>query len=144
MRGTILGRCPMQPEPRAPAARGESPPLGLSFAELFDRLGTADLCYSARAQALSGHEVVIEGFLSRPHGSQPGLSLVSEPGVCPDCALVPVPAIALPDACAPADAKGDAPVRVRGRLGYGFRIDSGVASMLRIEAATLLLVDGQA
>jgi hypothetical protein len=134
----------MQPEPGAPAAHAQPPPLGLSFAELFDHLGTANLCYSARAQVLSGREVVIEGFLSRPHGAQPGLSLVSEPGVCPDCAVVPVPAIALPDACAPADARGDARVRVRGRLGYGFHIDSGVASMLRIEAATLSLVDGPA
>jgi len=134
----------MQAEPVAPATHGESPPLGLTFAELFDHLGTANLCYSARAQALSGHEVVIEGFLSRPHGLQAGHSLVSEPGVCPDCALVPVPAIALPDACAPADAGADAPVRVRGRLSYGFRIDSGAASMLRIEAATLSPVGGQA
>jgi hypothetical protein len=137
----------MQPEPAAPVARGEPPPLGLSFAELFDHLGTANLSYSARAQALSGREVVIDGFLSRPHvphGSEPVLSLVSEPGVCPDCALVPVPAITLPDASALADAKGDAFVRVRGRLGYGFRIDGGVASMLRIEAATLSLVDSQA
>jgi hypothetical protein len=133
----------MQPEPVVPATRSESAPLGLTFAELFDHLGTANLCYSANALTLSGHDVVIEGFLSRPHGLQPGLSLVSEPGVCPDCALVPVPAIALPDACAPAVARADAPVRARGRLSYGFRIDSGVASMLRIEAATLSPVDGQ-
>ena len=132
----------MQREPGAPAAHGGSPPLGLRFADLFDHLGTTNLCYSARAQALSGREVVIEGFLSRPHGVQPSLSLVSEAGVCPDCALVPVPAIALPDACAPTDTDGGALVRVKGRLSYGFRIDSGMASMLRIEAATLSLVDG--
>jgi hypothetical protein len=134
----------MQPETGAPAAPGASSPLGLSFADLFDHLGTADLRYSANAEALSGSEVVIEGFLSRAHGTQQCLSLVSEPGVCPDCALVPVPAIALPDACAPADSDGGSPVRVRGRLDYGFRIDFGTASMLRIEAATLSLVNGVA
>jgi hypothetical protein len=125
----------MQPEPGATAAGAL--PLGLRFADLFDHLGTGNLCYSARAQALSGHEVAIEGFLARSHGPQPIVSLVSEPGACPDCAPVPVAAIALPDASALPDIVGGTPVQVRGRLGYGFRIDSGVASFLRIEAAIL-------
>ena len=36
------------------------------------------------------------------------------------------------------------PVRVVGRLDYGFRIDAGVASILRIEQAAIELLETQA
>ena len=36
---------------------------------------------------------------------------------------------------------GEHPVRVVGRLDYGFRIDAGVASFLRIEQAAVELVE---
>jgi hypothetical protein len=35
----------------------------------------------------------------------------------------------------------DGPVRVRGRLDWGLRVDDGIASMLRIENAAVLPVE---
>jgi hypothetical protein len=78
---------------------------------------------------------MIEGYLAHAHGPHARLSLVDQQGLCPDCS--PVAAIALIDAKAPMRAGDDGPVRVRGRLDYGLRIDDGVASMLRIENAAL-------
>src|SRR3989475_2617467 len=119
----------------APIAAGSAAaPLALRFADLFDHLGTMDLRYSAAARALSGSEVVIEGYLSRSHGLEPALSLVDQPGVCPDCSPA-VATIALTGARMPLQEGQDGAVRVTGRLDYGFRIDAGVASFLRIEAA---------
>jgi hypothetical protein len=123
--------------PPEPATTGQ-PPLVLRFADLFDGVDTLELRYSASAQALSGRDVVIEGYLSRAHGPQARWSLVDQPGTCPDCS--PVPAIALPGAHAPLRAGNDGPVRVHGRLDFGLRIDDGVASMLRIGQATVQAV----
>jgi hypothetical protein len=65
------------------------------------------------------------------------LLLVDQPGLCPDCSPVPAAVITLPGAsCAPREGD-ERPVRVVGRLDYGFRIDAGVASFLRIEGAAL-------
>ncbi len=125
----------MRPEPVPVTADELSEPLMLRFENLFDHAGTLDLRYSATARELSGREVVIEGYLSQSHGPHPRWSLVDQPGVCPDCS--PVPAIALPGAQAPMRAGDAGPVRVRGRLDYGLHIDDGVASMLRIENATI-------
>jgi hypothetical protein len=125
----------MRPEPMPAAADARSGPLVLRFENLFDHAGTLDLRYSAAARELSGREVVIEGYLSQSHGPQPRWSLVDQQGLCPDCS--PVPAIALPGARAPMRAGDDGPVRVRGRLDYGLRIDDGVASMLRIDNAII-------
>ena len=124
----------MRPEPVAATAE-RSGPLMLRFDDLFDHAGTLDLRYSASARELSGREVVIEGYLSQSHGPQRRWSLVDQQGVCPDCS--PVPAIALPGARAPMRAGDEGAVRVRGRLDYGLRIDDGVASMLRIDNATI-------
>jgi hypothetical protein len=112
----------------------DSAPLALGFADLFDHLGTGDLRYSASAQALSGRDIAIEGFLSHAHGSRPTMLLVDQPGVCPDCSPAPAAVITLPDA---SFRLAMGPVRVVGRLNYGFRIDAGVASILRIENATV-------
>ena len=125
----------MRPEPVPVTADELSGPLVLRFDDLFDHAGTLDLRYSATARELSGREVVIEGYLSQSHGPHPRWSLVDQPGVCPDCS--PVPAIALPGARAPMRAGDSGAVRVRGRLDYGLRIDDGVASMLRIDHATI-------
>src|SRR5712691_1894384 len=125
----------MRPEPAPTAAHQAPGPLMLRFDDLFDHAGTLDLRYSASARELSGREVMIEGYLSQSHGPHPRWTLVDQPGACPDCS--PVPAIALPGARAPMRAGDDGPVRVRGRLDYGLRIDDGVASMLRIEHATI-------
>jgi hypothetical protein len=112
-------------------------PLPLGFADLFDHLGTDEVRYSAAAKHLSGRDVTIEGFLSPAHGPRPTLLLVDQPGLCPDCSPVPAAVITLPGAsCAPREGD-ERPVRVVGRLDYGFRIDAGVASFLRIEGAAL-------
>ena len=112
-------------------------PLPLGFADLFDHLGTDEVRYSAAAKHLSGRDVTIEGFLSPAHGPRPALLLVDQPGLCPDCSPVPAAVITLPGAsCAPREGD-ERPVRVVGRLDYGFRIDAGVASFLRIEGAAL-------
>lgn len=125
----------MRPEPMPAEADERSGPLVLRFDDLFDHAGTLDLRYSASVRELSGREVVIEGYLSQSHGPQRRWSLVDQQGVCPDCS--PVPAIALPGARAPMRAGDEGAVRVRGRLDYGLRIDDGVASMLRIDNATI-------
>jgi hypothetical protein len=109
-------------------------PQALRFADLFDHLGTMELRYSAAAQALSGSDVAVEGFLSHAHGTT--VSLVDQPGTCPDCSPG-VATIALPGARLPLREGADGAVRVTGRLDYGFRIVAGVASFLRIEAAVV-------
>jgi hypothetical protein len=111
--------------------------LPVSFGDLFEALGTAELSYGAGAKTLSGRHVVIEGFLSHAHVPDRGVSLVPEPGLCADCAGVPVAVIALPDLRL-IPREGEAPVRIAGRLNYGLRIVNGTASMLRIESATVV------
>jgi hypothetical protein len=112
-------------------------PLALGFSDLFDHLGTDDLRYSDAAKTLSGSEVAIEGFLSHSHGPRASTLLVDQPGLCPDCSPVPAPAISLLGAL-PVPQEGETrPVRVVGRLDYGFRIDDGVASFIRIENAVV-------
>lgn len=110
--------------------------LAVGFPDLFDHLGTADLRYSARAQSLSGRDVAIEGFLSHAHGPRSAMLLVDQPGACPDCSPAPAAAITL-YGTARLPQEGEHLVRVVGRLDYGFRIDAGVASILRIEEAVV-------
>ena len=124
--------------------RPDAQPLALGFADLFDHLGTGELRYSTAAKELSGHAVAIAGFLSHPHGPRASLMLVDQPGLCPDCSPAPAAAIALPGAAGFPPAGEERPVRVVGRLDFGFRIDEGVASMLRIEAAMVLPIEASA
>jgi hypothetical protein len=124
--------------------RPDPPPLALGFADLFDHLGTDEMRYSAAAQDLSGREVAIEGFLAHAHGVRTGMLLVDQPGLCPDCSPVPAAVITLTGASGFPPAGEENPVRVVGRLDYGFRIDEGVASMLRIEAARVLSLEDNA
>ena len=112
-------------------------PLALGFADLFDHLGTDGLRYSDAARTLSGRDVAIEGFLSHAHGPGAALLLVDQPGLCPDCSPAPAAVITLSGAAARPQEGEEQPVRVVGRLDYGFRIDSGVASILRIEEAVV-------
>ena len=122
---------PRERSTNKPAARE------VTFAELFDALGTDALGYGAGAKSMSGTRVAIEGFLAHSHGPDRCVSLVQEPGLCPDCAGVPVAVIALPD-IAMAPREGTRPVRIVGRLDFGLRIVGGTASMLRIEEAAVL------
>ena len=111
------------------------PPLVLRFEDLFDDVGTFDVRYGVAVRELSGRDVVIEGYLAHSHGPHRLLSLVDQQGGCPDCS--PVAAIMLLGAIAPMRAGDDGLVRVSGRLNYGFRLDAGTASMLRIENAAV-------
>ena len=65
------------------------------------------------------------------------MMLVDQPGFCPDCSPAPAAAITLFGARGLPQAGEPRPVRVVGRLDFGFRIDEGVASFLRIEQAAL-------
>ena len=118
--------------------------LALGFADLFDRLGTEEVRYSTAAKGLSGREITIEGYLSHTHGPRGSMLLVDQPGVCPDCAPVPPAVITLHGATPILSEGGEQPVRVIGRLDFGFRIDDGVASFLRIEQAAIELLETQA
>ena len=112
-------------------------PLALGFSDLFDHLGTDELRYSDAAKTLSGSEIAIEGFLSHAHGPRVSMLLVDQPGLCPDCSAVPAAAISLFGAATVPQEGEVGPVRVVGRLDYGFRIDDGVASFIRIENAVV-------
>jgi hypothetical protein len=118
--------------------------LTVGFSDLFDQLGTDEVRYSGAAKKLSGREVEIKGFLSHAHGPRPSVLLVDQPGICPDCAAVPPAVITLQGATPLLNEGGEQPVRVVGRLDYGFRIDAGVASFLRIEEAAVELLEKQA
>ena len=103
--------------------------MRLKFSDLFENLG-----YSARCAEFSGAEVEIAGFVAESHDGNVQM-LVAQPGGCPDCSPVPVPAITLP-AFRLENAKG--PVMLRGVLSYGFLVDArGNASLLRLEKARL-------
>jgi hypothetical protein len=106
----------------------------VAFTDLFDRIGDADVGYSARAAKLSGVEVVVRGYLVKPHADAAQWMLVDAPGACPDCAPAPVPAIQLPGfSTGPRVSDGATAVRLRGRLSFGFEIDAaGNASFLRL------------
>ena len=117
--------------------------LTLGFADLFDRLGTDEVRYSTAAKSLSGREVAIEGYLSHAHGPRASMLLVDQAGVCPDCAPVPPAVITIQGAASIPSEGRERPVRVIGRLDYGFRIDDGVASFLRIEQAAIELPEAQ-
>jgi hypothetical protein len=115
----------------------ERAPLTVGFTDLFDQLGTDDLHYSATAQTLSGRDVTVEGFLAHAHGPRGTMLLVEQAGLCPDCSPAPAAAITLCGASGMPQEGEVRPVRVTGRLDYGFRIDAGVASFLRIENAVV-------
>ena len=101
--------------------------MRLKFPDLFEGSG-----YGARCAELPGSEVEIAGFVVDSHDGTVRM-LVPQPGGCPDCSPVPIPAITLP-AFRLANAKG--PVTLRGVLSFGFMVDAhGNASFLRLEKA---------
>jgi hypothetical protein len=105
----------------------------LKFSELFEGLGTEALKYSPRCDSLSGEEVEIRGWLSQAHDGSRTVMLVNRQGDCPDCSPSPVAAVILPGFRPPKHASGA--VTLRGRLSYGFAIQNGIASYLRLERA---------
>ena len=103
--------------------------MQLKFPDLFEGLE-----YSARCDELHGAEVEIAGFVADSHDGSVQL-LVAEPGGCPDCSPEPIAAIQLPGFRIDSEAK---PVKLRGTLSYGFKIDAaGNASFLRLEGARI-------
>ena len=120
-----------------PRGQSDRAPRRLGFADLFDHLGTDDLRYSAAAQTLSWQMIALEGFLAHAHGPRTVLLLVDQPGLCPDCAPSPAAVITLSGEQSFPQSE-ERQVRVVGRLDYGFSIDHGVASILRIEDAAVV------
>jgi hypothetical protein len=105
----------------------------LKFSDLFEGLDSNGLKYSPRCDCLSGEEVEIRGWLSQAHDGSRTVMLVNRQGDCPDCSPTPVAAVILPGFRPPKHASGA--VTLRGRLSYGFAIQNGIASYLRLERA---------
>lgn len=106
--------------------------------DLFDHRGSERLAYSARCGHLSGGWLQFETLVARNHDGSRWIA-VDQPGACPDCSAVPVAALQLPGFEPPADLDPGRPVRLRGRLSYGFAVDeAGNASFLRLEQAELV------
>lgn len=118
-------------------------PRYVTFEDLFDNVGTDDLRYSQRAADISGTAIAIEGFLAHAHTHEipEEMLLVDQPGLCADCSPVPAAVISLPGAIFDAGPAGGSPVRVVGRLDFGFKIEHGVASFIRIEDAAISPVE---
>lgn len=113
----------------------------VSLDDLFDHRGSERLAYSLRCGALNGGWLQLETLLARNHDGSRWLA-VDQPGACPDCAAVPVAALQLPGFEPPIGLDPQQPLRLRGRLSYGFELDTeGNASFLRLEAAEVVAVD---
>lgn len=110
--------------------------MRIGFDDLFTGRGGDGLAYSSRAEDLSGSDVELRGFLVPLHAEPTRFALVDRPGTCPDCAPMPVATVHLPGFRACAGLRLAEPVRLRGRLSYGFAIAAdGCASFLRLEDA---------
>ena len=110
----------------------------ISLRELFDHIGTRRMTFSKRAEALSGEEVEVRGYLAAMHADTRQITLSAEAGVCPDCAEDPVPYLHLPGFVPGSGLFSPQAVRLKGRLSYGFAVaPEGYASFLRLEHATV-------
>jgi hypothetical protein len=109
----------------------------LTFDDLFEGRGTADLRYRPEAAKLDGLPVEIQGVMVATHAEPPRLLLAEAGGDCPDCAPLPVAVIALPGLVARAGVvPGLTRVRVQGTLRVGFAVDAEhYASFVRMEGA---------
>jgi hypothetical protein len=61
-----------------------------AFRDLVDHIGTERMTFSKRAEALSGQEVDLRGYLVAMHSDPRQITLAGAAGVCPDCADDPV------------------------------------------------------
>jgi len=110
----------------------------ISFRDLFDHIGTGRMTFSKRAEALSGQEVELRGYLVAMHSDERQITLASEAGVCPDCAEKPVAYVHLPGYSPGAGLFSPQAVRLKGRLSYGFAVaPEGYATFLRLENASV-------
>jgi len=110
----------------------------ISFRDLFDHIGSERMTFSKRAEALSGQEVELRGYLVAMHSDSRQITLAGMPGVCPDCADKPVAYVHLPGYAAGARLFSAQAVRLKGRLSYGFAVAAeGYATFLRLEDASI-------
>ena len=110
----------------------------ISFRDLFDHVGSERMKFSKRAEALSGQEVELRGYLVAMHADPRQITLAGEAGVCPDCAEKPVPFLHLPGFVPGANLFSPQAVRLKGRLSYGFAVAAeGYATFLRLENASV-------
>ena len=108
------------------------------FRDLFDHIGTQRMTFSKRAEALSGEEVELRGYLAAMHSDERQITLAGEPGVCPDCADKPVAYVHLPGFSPGGDLFRPQAVRLKGRLSYGFAVVAeGYSTFLRLENASV-------
>jgi len=110
----------------------------VSFRDLFDHIGTQRMTFSKRAEALSGQEVELRGYLVAMHADPRQVTLAGEAGVCPDCAERPVAYVHLPGFSPGSGLFSPQAVRLQGRLSYGFAVAAeGYATFLRLEHASV-------
>lgn len=110
----------------------------ISFRELFDHIGNQRMTFSKRAEALSGNDVELRGYLVAMHADPRQITLADEAGVCPDCADKPIPYVHLPGFAPGAGLFSPQAVRLKGRLSYGFAVvPEGYATFLRLENASV-------
>ena len=110
----------------------------ISFRDLFDHIGTERMTFSQRAEALSGAEVELRGYLVAMHSDERQVTLAGEAGVCPDCADKPVAYVHLPGFSPGGDLFSPQAVRLKGKLSYGFAVVAeGYATFLRLENASV-------
>jgi hypothetical protein len=110
----------------------------ITFRDLFDHIGDRRMKFSKRAEALSGQEVEMRGYLAAMHNDPRQIVLAGEAGVCPDCSDTPIPCLHLPGFAATGQLFSAQAVRLKGRLEFGFAIvPEGYASFLRLENASV-------
>jgi hypothetical protein len=110
----------------------------ITLRDLFDHIGTQRMTFSKRAEALSGEEVEVRGYLVAMHADPRQITLSGEAGVCPDCAENPVAYVHLPGFSPGAGLFSPQAVRLKGRLSYGFAVAAeGHATFLRLENASV-------
>ena len=111
----------------------------ITFRDLFDYIGTPRMTFSKRADALSGEQVELRGYLVAMHSDPRQITLAGTAGVCPDCADAPVPYVHLPGFSPGAGLFSPQAVRLKGTLSYGFAVvPEGYATFLRLQDASVV------
>jgi hypothetical protein len=132
-----------------------SQPHVITFDDLYIQRGTLEMAFHPDLPALDGSAVVISGVMAPCHdhfdshhaerNEHGPLILMDDSGHCPDCAPVPVATVEIVglDAPPPECIPGQTVLTVRGRLEYGFAVDSaGNASFVRVTGANIVRHDG--
>jgi len=119
----------------------DEPAVPSRLEHLFEGIGTDRLGYAPVCRTLSGGWLQLETLISRSHDGGRWLA-VDQAGACPDCSVVPVAVLDLPGFEPPSDLDVERPLRLQGRLSFGFSVDGeGQASFLRLEGARLVTGD---